>query len=81
MPSLKPQFVVARQGQAAEAVPPRLHRTGRVSTELVTEAFDWLGGRPTAVYVCGPPGMAEEMVATLEGLEVPADRVHFEQWW
>ncbi|PYH84508.1 hypothetical protein BO82DRAFT_362625 [Aspergillus uvarum CBS 121591] len=35
----------------------------------------------TVAYVCGPPGMTDEIVGTLEGLLGGRERVFYEKWW
>ena len=57
------------------------YRTGRVSSELIGEAVEWLGSAPDVVYVCGPPGMAEGMVELCAAHGVAKEAVQFESWW
>jgi ferredoxin-NADP reductase len=35
----------------------------------------------TLFYLCGPPGMVEDMSAFLRDLGVPPSRIIFEKWW
>lgn len=61
-------------------------RTGRIDCDMIGEAIAWLGTGsrsvcPTSVYVCGPPGMAEEMVDLCAQHAVPRESVRFESWW
>lgn len=64
---------------------------GRITSELIGEAMVWLrgeedGGNETwraadAVYICGPPGMAETMSEACLDHGILRSSIHFEQWW
>ena len=81
----------AVEAAEASATPNIQVRSGRVTREMIGEALTWLGAETDSslvgvggvddVYVCGPPGMAEEMVVECGSLGVPSERVHFESWW
>ena len=53
-------------------------RTGRTDAELLKSAGM---SDDTLYYLCGPPGMVEDVSGVLEGLAVPASRIIFEKWW
>ena len=70
------------QGRTAESTV----RSGRINGHTIGEAIAWLttGSHSTAldgVYVCGPPGMAEEMVDLCAQHNVPPEKIQFESWW
>jgi len=53
-------------------------RTGRMDSNL----FESAGmSRDTLYYLCGPPGMVEDVSSILVSLAVPASRIIFEKWW
>jgi ferredoxin-NADP reductase len=59
-----------------------IENRGRISHALLDEALGHLEcDSPDAVYVCGPPGMAEDMLKTCTSKGVPKDRIQFESWW
>ena len=52
--------------------------TGRIDGEFLrTEGID-LGA---LFFICGPPGMIQDVAAILGALGVPGERVRYEQWW
>ncbi len=52
-----------------------------MSGDLIGEALASLGGGVDTVYVCGPPGMAVEMVTLCGECGVAPERIQFESWW
>jgi ferredoxin-NADP reductase len=76
----------ATRGDQRRAAGEVTVRSGRISGDTIGEAIAWLttGSHSTAVdgvYVCGPPGMAEEMVELCDQHNVPPEKVQFESWW
>lgn len=53
-------------------------RIGRMDVDLLKNAGM---SDDTLYYLCGPPGMVEDVSAVLGGLDVPASRIIFEKWW
>jgi len=53
-------------------------RTGRMDAELLKSAGM---SADTLYYLCGPPGMVEDVSSVLGSLAVPASRIIFEKWW
>jgi ferredoxin-NADP reductase len=53
-------------------------RRGRIDAKLLGEH---LGGAGTLYYLCGPPGMVEDMIRLLGSLGVPEQQVVYEKWW
>lgn len=53
-------------------------RTGRMDAELLKNAGM---SSDTLYYLCGPPGMVEDVSSILGSLGVPASRIIFEKWW
>lgn len=54
-------------------------RTSRIDETLLSDLLD---RHPDAVwYVCGTPGMVDEMNKTLQALGVPGDDIRYEQFW
>ena len=53
-------------------------RTGRIDADLLrSEGID-----PNALFfICGPPGMIQDVATMLATLGVPRSRVRYEQWW
>ena len=52
--------------------------TGRIDGEFLrTEGID-LGA---LFFICGPPGMIQDVAAMLGALGVPGERIRYEQWW
>jgi ferredoxin-NADP reductase len=84
-------------GQSAESTATQVEThavsSGRVDSSMIGEAVEWLGGAEPAhdandncggvdaVYVCGPPGMAQGMVEECGVKGIPPSQVHFESWW
>eukprot|EP00928_Gymnodinium_smaydae_P006066 TRINITY_DN12111_c0_g1_i2.p1 TRINITY_DN12111_c0_g1~~TRINITY_DN12111_c0_g1_i2.p1 ORF type:complete len:332 (+),score=33.74 TRINITY_DN12111_c0_g1_i2:116-997(+) len=59
-------------------------RTGRIGVQHLKDVMDsgQVGADATLAYVCGPPGMTDELVGLLkEDLALPAEHVRFEKWW
>lgn len=54
-------------------------RTGRIDAALLDELAGALDD--PAYYLCGTPGMVEDMVRALEGLGVDGERVLYEEFW
>jgi ferredoxin-NADP reductase len=53
-------------------------QTGRINKHKLAA----LNAPPnTLFYLCGPPGMVEDMSTCLRDLGVPASRIIFEKWW
>jgi ferredoxin-NADP reductase len=52
--------------------------TGRIDNNKLAPLAS---GNHTLFYLCGPPGMVEEVSALLNTLGVPASRIIFEKWW
>ena len=53
-------------------------RIGRIDAELLKSAGM---SADTLYYLCGPPGMVEDVSSVLGSLGVPASRIIFEKWW
>ena len=53
-------------------------RTGRMDSDLLESAGM---SHDTLYYLCGPPGMVEDVSSLLGSLAVPASRIIFEKWW
>lgn len=53
-------------------------RTGRMDSDLLESAGM---SHDTLYYLCGPPGMVEDVSSILGSLAVPASRIIFEKWW
>jgi benzoate/toluate 1,2-dioxygenase reductase subunit len=53
-------------------------RRGRVSRSHFSEVLH--DPAATECFVCGPPSMVRDSVDTLTRLDVPPNRVHYEQW-
>ena len=52
--------------------------TGRIDAGLLrSEGID-LGA---LFFICGPPGMIQDVAAILGALGVPGERIRYEQWW
>lgn len=51
---------------------------GRIDRPLLARH---LGGAGSLHYLCGPPGMVEDLSRILESLGVPQTRIVFEKWW
>jgi ferredoxin-NADP reductase len=64
-------LTVTREGAAWEG------RRGRIDRELLARA---LVSPDTWCLVCGPPAFVADVLAALEGLQVPADRVGVERF-
>lgn len=53
-------------------------RSGRINRHKLAA----LNAAPeTLFYLCGPPGMVDDMERLLRGLGVPPSRIIFEKWW
>jgi ferredoxin-NADP reductase len=79
-------YTVTQSGQRQSGDVEPAVRTGRINSDTVGEAIGWLAaGSPSTeldgVYVCGPPGMAEQMVDLCAQHAVPPEKVQFESWW
>jgi ferredoxin-NADP reductase len=81
--ALRVIYTTTTQAQEEAARTISSVRSGRVNGDMIGEAIAWLGGvGPDGVYVCGPPGMAEEMLELCGDVAaVPPERVQFESWW
>lgn len=68
--------VIVTMTRAGEGQKPWAGRTGRVSAEMIMEECDtWA----TAVYyIAGPPNMVQVIRQTLEGMNVPPERIKTE---
>ena len=59
--------------------------TRRINQGDVQEAISGPDGKvkveETVCYVCGPPGMTDELVESLEGFLGKGQRVYYEKWW
>jgi ferredoxin-NADP reductase len=53
-------------------------RRGRIEAKLLGKH---LGGAGALYYLCGPPGMVEDMIRLLGSLGVPERQVVYEKWW
>lgn len=54
-------------------------RRGRIDADLLAEVSADLD--EPAFYLCGTPGMVEDMRGLLRGLGVPSERVRYEEFW
>ena len=53
-------------------------RTGRIDSDLLrAEGIDL----DALFFICGPPGMIQDVAAMLDALGVPSSHVRYEQWW
>ncbi|PYI12380.1 hypothetical protein BO78DRAFT_392237 [Aspergillus sclerotiicarbonarius CBS 121057] len=59
--------------------------TRRINRGDLQKAISGSDGRvraeETVCYVCGPPGMTDEVVESLEGFLGKDERVYYEKWW
>jgi len=71
-PNLKLEITVTLPDQAWQG------QTGRIDKQKLAA----LNAPHNALfYLCGPPGMVEDISASLRELGVPASRILFEKWW
>lgn len=71
-PNLRSLVTVTQPGSSWQG------RTGRTDAGLLKSAGM---SDDTLYYLCGPPGMVEDVSGVLEGLAVPASRIIYEKWW
>ncbi|XP_052246779.1 oxidoreductase NAD-binding domain-containing protein 1-like isoform X3 [Dreissena polymorpha] len=53
----------------------------RISTQDVSDCFNWLRKEKTLAYLCGPSKMLSDMAETLQQLGLARSDIHFEKWW
>ena len=75
--------IMHRPASRAQGFSDSVIHHGRFSHEALIEALGGLDERKGAVaYVCGPPGMTDEVVGLLRGAEgMEEQRVLREKWW
>ncbi|GFN21474.1 FAD-dependent oxidoreductase [Aspergillus tubingensis] len=49
--------------------------------KAVSRADGSIEAEETVCYVCGPPGMTDDVVSSLEGFLGDTERVYYEKWW
>jgi len=75
---LKPftaSYFITRESEEAKALTRRISKTD-LQLELEKKA-----GSRTVCYLCGPPGMVDQMRLWLEELGVKKEDIKFELWW
>lgn len=59
---------------------------GRIDEKKIDRAVTWLGvsdpeHQDMDVYICGPPGMTEDMIDLCIQYGIPESKINFERWW
>jgi len=70
----------AEGADAWQEAPARLN-TGRVPLELLRRELRHVADARGHVFLCGPPGMVDELLPLLQQHIADPRRVHFERWW
>eukprot|EP00092_Neocalanus_flemingeri_P030607 GFUD01033232.1.p1 GENE.GFUD01033232.1~~GFUD01033232.1.p1 ORF type:complete len:308 (-),score=113.65 GFUD01033232.1:61-984(-) len=69
------KYFVTQEGDQTREV------TGRICKEDLEKELKMRTGTRTICYLCGPPGMVEQMKGWLEELGVVKEDIKFELWW